>query len=157
MLIKLLPSRRELVRGALPGAAVVALLWLGWYVWPRSAYQPIEAANVRSYLLGTMQKFVVDLTVREVCGHVLFDRSFLDITRETVFRKRALRAPFDPEPVVAVQLPVGVYKDLTWEYAAEPGLHGTFRIWASPSECPSGFNQTYSLFNAAYDWRGVVP
>ena len=152
-MVALLPSRRELLKGTLPGAALVAMLWLGWANWPHAEPLPIEAHNIRSFLLGTRQQFVADLTVREKCSHVLFDRSFLDVTLETVVRKRALRAPFDPEPVVPVQLEAGVYKDLTWEYEAEPGLYGTFRLWTSPSGCPSGFNQTYSLFNAPYDWR----
>lgn len=140
------------------GAAIGIMLFVaGAYV--RSLFPPLppmEATSVRYWMSDdrTTQFFQIDLTVRETCQHLVFDRVFISM-EGTPFRRQALEAPFNPEPVVPVDLKPGVYPALRWAYRTEPDVAGTFRLWVSPNGCDSGYNQTFSLFNAPFNWRGT--
>jgi hypothetical protein len=116
--------------------------------------RPYERGELTYWRDGTVQFFRLDtLTVNQYCGHVTFDRVFVDGSTNATFRVKALTAPFDPEPIVPVNLKPGRYDNLVWAYEVQKGRHGTFRLWVSPNECQDGFSETYSLFNAPFDWR----
>jgi hypothetical protein len=142
----------NLTVGALIGAAlfVAGVQIRSWF----PPIPPVEATALKYWLSadGKTQYFQADLTVREVCHHVVFDRVFVSL-QGVPFRRHAVEAPFDPQPVVPVVLKPGVYPALRWAYRTEPDVTGTFRLWVSPNECESGYNQTFSLFNAPFDWR----
>lgn len=116
---------------------------------------PFEASNLRYWKTedGKQQIFEIDLTAHERCGHVLLDRVFVNVTNGQTFRRKAIQAPFNPEPVVPVLIEPGFYENLRWVYGTEPDAAGSFRLWVSPNECQSGYDKTFSLFNAPFDWR----